>query len=257
MTVPIDSISEADLHAYIDDQLTPARRIAVEDYLSRNPKLAARVMADLRGRDELRLALSGQSPVVRLATQDAARRLERGLARDRYFMKARRIAAVVALVALGWFAHVEFVSMGGWNGAVASTMPAYVDEAARAHRTALLRASMHSQPLQPNFDRAEIRGATGIKIPDLPQGWKVLDVQIFPSSSGPAVEMALKADALGTLSLFAVRPGRFDVMPASVTSRNDVTAAYWQIGDAAYALVGSAEPKALNEAASKLASTLY
>jgi anti-sigma factor RsiW len=257
MINPNETVSEADLHAYIDEQLTPARRIVVEDYLSRNPELAARVMADLRGRDELRLAMAERTPVIKLATQDAASRLERGLVRGMYFAKFRRAAAVAVFVGMGWLAHVEFTSVGNWPTASASAMPAYVGEATRAHRTALLRASMHSQPVQPNYDRDEIRSMTSINMPDLPQGWAVLDVQIFPASSGPAVEMAIKAESLGTLSLFAVRPGRFNVMPATVTSGNEVTAAYWQTGDVAYALVGTAESKALNEAAARLAATLY
>ena len=257
MTHPIDSISEADLHAYVDDQLTSARRIAVEAYLSEHPALAARVMADLRGRDELRLVMSEPAPVVKIETQDAARRLERALGRDRYFMTFRKVAAVVVLIAFGWLAHVEFVSMGRWNGTAASAMPAYVGEAAQAHRTALLRASMQSQPVQPNYDREEIQAVTSISVPNLPADWTVLDVQIFPSSAGPAVEMAINAQDLGTLSLFAVRPGRFDVMPATVMSSDDVTAAYWQTGDVAYALVGAAEREALSKAATKLASARY
>jgi anti-sigma factor RsiW len=257
MTRPIDPISEADLLAFVDDQLTPERRVAVEDYLSHRPVLAARVMADLRSRDELRLAMSGQMPMAKLETLEAARRLESAFMRDVYFAKFRNWAAVAVLIALGWFAHVEFVSMGNWGGAIASTMPSYVDEAARAHRTALLRASMHSQRGQPNYDREDIRSATSIDIPALPQDWQVLDVQIFPSSTGPAVEIAIKTDGLGTLSLFAVRPGRFDVMPAKVTSSGEVTAAYWQIGDVGYALVGVADSKALSEAAVKLSATLY
>src|SRR5262245_55900404 len=103
MTNPPDTISDADLHAYVDDQLTPARRIAVEGYLSRHPSLAARVMADLRGRDELRLAVAELPIVVRLSTSDAARQLERALVRDRQFARLRRIAAMTVMIALGWF----------------------------------------------------------------------------------------------------------------------------------------------------------
>ena len=254
---PNDAVSDADLDAYIDDQLTSARRIVVEDYLARHPDLAARVMADLRGRDELRLAMTDTAPpLVTIATQDAARHLENGLRRGLYFTKLRRAAAIAALIGVGWMAHVEFKSMEGWTLASASAMPTYVSEAARAHRTVLLRASMHSQAVQPNYDRDEIRSATAIGMPDLPDGWKVLDVQIFPSSNGPAVEMAVKVEGLGTLSLFAVHPGRFDVLPATVTSGGEVRAAYWQTGEVAYALVGAVDSKALNAAAAKLAATL-
>ncbi|WP_088348144.1 MULTISPECIES: anti-sigma factor [Rhodomicrobium] len=258
MTQPVDPIGEADFAAFVDEQLQPGRRIEVEDYLSRHPEIAARVMADLSGRDSLRLAFAGQPAVKRLDTHDAARRLARALARDIVMLKLRRVAAVTAFLTLGWLAHMEFVSMDAWNStATASVRPSYVDDAARAHRTALLRAGMHSQPGQPALDREEIRAATAITVPNLPEGWDLLDVQIFPSSAGPSVEMAIRADGLGTLSLFAVRPGQFNVMPAKQASTDEVTAVYWQIGDVAYALVGAAEAPALNQAAAKLARTLY
>lgn len=40
-------VTEADLLAYVDGQLTPHRRVAVEAHLARHPDLAARVTADL------------------------------------------------------------------------------------------------------------------------------------------------------------------------------------------------------------------
>ncbi|MGK0631806.1 anti-sigma factor family protein, partial [Bordetella bronchiseptica] len=57
-------MTEIDLNAYVDGQLDPARRIEVEDFLSRHPEEAMRVMADLRQRDALRWALgaSQQAP---------------------------------------------------------------------------------------------------------------------------------------------------------------------------------------------------
>lgn len=258
MTQPIDPIGGGDLSAYVDEQLSPARRIEVEDYLSRHPEIAARVMADLRGRDALRLAFAEQPGGLQTPdTHIAARRLGRAMSRDVLLLKLRRVAAIAVFLALGWFAHVEFLSMGEWNGASAATQPAYVDDAARAHRTAMLRAGMRSQPGQPSIDREEIRQATAITVPDLPEGWDVLDVQIFPSSAGPSVEMAISADGLGTLSLFAVRPGTFDVLPARLASTDEMTAVYWQTGEVAYALIGAAEGPALNRAAAKLAETLY
>lgn len=40
-------VTEADLLAYVDGQLTPHRRLAVEAHLARHPHLADRVAADL------------------------------------------------------------------------------------------------------------------------------------------------------------------------------------------------------------------
>jgi anti-sigma factor RsiW len=257
MTLPVDPITEADLHAYIDDQLSVQRRIEVEAHLSRHPEMAARMMSDLRGRDELRLALADQTVVERTATHDAARRLSGALSREVLFSRLQRVAAVAAFMAFGWFGHAEFSSIGIGASIASAPPPAYVDDAARAHNTALVRSSMHSQPGQPNYDREEIRSATAIVVPDLPQGWQVMDVQIFPSTYGPSVEMAIRSDRLGTLSLFAVRPGSFNVRPTTVVARNEVTAVYWQIGEVAYALVGKAESRALEEAAASLVKTLY
>jgi anti-sigma factor RsiW len=257
MTLPIDPITEADLHAYTDDQLDVQRRIEVEAYLSRNPEMAARVMSDLRGRDELRLALADQKTLEKVATLDAARKLSRGLARGVLLGRLQRIAAIMVFVAVGWVAHAEFGSLGISESVASPPPPAYVDDAARAHRTALVRASMRSQPGLPDYDREEIRSATAIVVPDLPAGWHVLDVQVFPSTYGPSIEMAVNAGDLGTLSLFAVRPGNFNVRAVSAVTRNDVTAAHWQIGEVAYALVGKTEGQALQQAAENLAKTLY
>lgn len=40
-------VTEADLLAYVDDQLPPHRRPAVEAHLARHPEIAARIAADL------------------------------------------------------------------------------------------------------------------------------------------------------------------------------------------------------------------
>eukprot|EP01031_Cornospumella_fuschlensis_P011541 gene11541-14098_t len=97
MNHPVDPIGEADLQAYVDDQLPVARRIDVEAHLSRHPEQATRVMADLRTRDELRLALAAMPRIASIATSDAARRLERGLSRDHLFTRLRKVAAVAVI----------------------------------------------------------------------------------------------------------------------------------------------------------------
>ncbi len=83
MIESIHVVTDADLDTYVDDQLDASRGIEVEAYLSSNPDVAARVMSDLRTRDELRLALAGLRGAPGPATNEAARRLERGLARGR------------------------------------------------------------------------------------------------------------------------------------------------------------------------------
>jgi hypothetical protein len=60
------------------------------------------------------------------------------------------------------------------------------------------------------------------------------------------------------LSLFAERPGNFAVEPVQETHTAEARAAYWQIGDVAYALVADkSDAGSLEATARKLAETLY
>ena len=257
MTEGRDPVSDADLDAYVDDQLDVSRRIEVEAHLSSLPETAARIMADLRMRDELRLALAGAKGMARPATSEAARRLERGLAMGRVFGVFQRAASVAALVAAGWFAH-SVIGPNSITEVVASTPPpAYVEEAMRAHRTTIIRAEMPSQAHAVAYDADEIRAATAIVMPVLPAGWTVSDVQVYPSQFGPSVELAADAGQLGLVSLFAVRPGAFDVVKPTIAPAADMSSAYFQVGDVAYALVGKGDVQELDRAAERLARTLY
>ena len=257
MTGMIDPVTDADFDAYVDDQLDVARRIEIEAYLSTRPAVAARVMSDLRTRDELRLALAGPKGMTRQGTSDAARRLERGLARGRVFSALQRAAAVAVFVAAGWLAN-EIIGPMSVTEVVASTPPPfYVEEAMRAHRTTIVRASMASQPEVPDYDADEIRAATAIVMPVLPKDWKVKDVQVYPSQFGPSVEMAAGTKDFGLVSLFAVRPGTFDVIKPAIAPAGDISAAYFQIGEVAYALVARGDIRDLDRAAEQLAETLY
>ncbi|ESY74942.1 anti-sigma factor [Mesorhizobium sp. M1050] len=257
MTAAVDPVTDIDLDAYVDDQIDVTRRIEVEAFLSARPEAAARVMSDLRTRDELRVALAGPKGMARPATADAARRLERGLARGRIFGVLQRAAVVAVFVAAGWLANGIIGPMSVTKVVASPQPPAYVDEAVRAHRTTLVRESMPSQPEAPDYDAGEIRAATAIVMPSLPTDWKVRDVQIYPSRFGPSVEMAVETKDMGLVSLFAIRPGTFDVVKPTIAPLGDISSAYFQIGEVAYAVVGQSEVRDLDRAAETLAKTLY
>ncbi|MCC8933987.1 MULTISPECIES: anti-sigma factor family protein [Rhizobiaceae] len=253
-----DPVIEADLHAYVDDQLDVGRRIEVEAYLSENPSIAAKVMADLRVRDELRLALAGMPTAVRQETRDAARVLENAMNRPRTVDVMRRAAAVALLVGAGWVAH-GWIDPGSIGEVVASVPPPqFVEEAMRAHQTAELRKQMPSQIEAGRFDPAEIRAATAIVLPAMPTEWSVRDAQVFPSTYGPSVELEVEPQSGERMSLFAVRPGNFSVQQVLLKQEGQTNAAYWQIGEVAYALISETEnADKLAEQARKLARTLY
>jgi anti-sigma factor RsiW len=259
MIPPLDPISDADLNAYVDDQLDMRRRIEVEDHLAHHPHVAAQVMADLRSCDELRLAFPKPPTWPRIETVDAARRLDRGLASTRTVTGLRRLAAVAVLIAAGWFTHAELGALSIGVSVASPPPPAFVEDAFISYQTLLARAAMHTQPKEATYDADEIRATTAIVLPELPRTWRILDFEIFPSIYGPSVEMAIEGDGdLGTLSLFAVRPGNFGVVAPTLASKGSEAIAYWQMGQTAYALIGkAADGGDLSRAAVKLSETLY
>ena len=90
-----------------------------------------------------------------------------------------------------------------------------------------------------------------------PENWKISDVQIFPSEFGPSVEMAIEQSDGKRLSLFAVRPGAFEVKQVRHLTLEKAEAAYWQIGEVAYARIADDSGLNLDQAAERLARSLY
>jgi anti-sigma factor RsiW len=250
-----DPITEADLLAYVDDQLDVARRIEVEEHLAHDPEAAARIMADLKDRDALRLIHA--APLTRPAETmlDAAGRLERGLAWRGLGLRLRRIAAVVMLIGFGWFAHGQ-VGLGITYSEASPKPPAFVEDALHSHETALVRARMASQPEAAHYDPAEILTETGIQLPALPDDWQIRDAQVFPSRDGHSVEISVDAGDLGRVSLFVAHVPVFNVIEPTLAHFDGANAAYWQTGQLAYALTGTGSDKAIERAATRLSRTL-
>jgi anti-sigma factor RsiW len=250
-----DPITEADLLAYVDDQLGAARRIEVEDYLAHNPGAAMLVMADLKDRDALRLSFAANLPRPPEAMFEAASRLERAMSWRALGLRLRRIAAVVALIGFGWFAHAQ-IGLGISDSEASPKPPAFVEDALHSHETALLRARMVSQPEAADYDPAEILAETGIQLPSLPGEWRVLDAQVFPSRGGHSVEIAIDAGDLGRMSLFAARVPTFAVIAPSLAHFARAKAVYWQTGALAYALTGTGSDEVIEQAAVRLSHKL-
>lgn len=258
---PNDPILASELDAYIDGQLSVQRRIEVEAHLSGRPELASRVMADMRIRNEMRRDLealtAAPTPPRDGRSESLARRLESGFVRARRLLFAKRAALVLLLVSAGWIGNSELGEFIIGRVSASTQPPAYVSEAVMSHRTALLRAGMRSQIETPEYDRDEVRSATAIVMPELPKDWKVVDVQVFPSDFGPSVQMAVDTTEFGLMSLYAVRPGKFEDEDAVSQQIDRLTAAaYWQVGEVAYVLVAKVASGQLKAQAGQLAASL-
>jgi anti-sigma factor RsiW len=251
-----DPITEADLLGYVDDQIDVARRIEVEDYLAKHPGAAARIMADLRARDMLRLACAKELQRPSESLFAAARRLERALVWRGVGLRIRRAAAVVVLAGFGWFAHAQIGLFEIRDSAASPKPPPFVEDAVHAHHTALLRLRMVSQPATAGYDAAEILAKTAVQLPPMPAEWQVLDAQVFPSSNGHGVEIAIDAGHLGRVSLFAASVPAFNVIAPTIARFDRAKSVYWQTGPLAFALTGTGDDQDLERAALQLSRKL-
>ncbi len=246
-----DPIAEIELDAYVDGELDLVRQLAVEDALARSPDAAARLLARLRDRTALRLA---QSPLAAASRplHTAAERLGERLARTHrpYALWRKPALRAAALIALIGGLTVAFPLARG----VQANPPAYVSEAVMSYRTSLLRVAMPSQVESHVFDTGDIDRRTRIRVPTLPADWRIMDVQIFPSDTGPALQLMVRTDDRRTISIFAVRSSEAAPSRPATIRRGDTSVAYWRRGDVAYALTGLEPPAALDVAAEDLAN---
>jgi anti-sigma factor RsiW len=131
MTRQADPPSEVDLCAYIDGQLDVARRLEVEDYLSRNPTAAAELMADLRNRSAMQLALelpaAARADAVALAHQ-----LDRKMRMSKSARLMPRVSFGLLAAACLWLAQDE---IGDVLAPAALALPTFADEALDTHCT--------------------------------------------------------------------------------------------------------------------------
>lgn len=252
-SLSIDPITEDELTAYVDGELTIMRRLDVEAHLARHPDVAARVMAELHDRDALREAFAQAPGPGPERNREAARRIDRSLGWGRFADRLRRAAAIALLVGAGWLAHSDVGVFGIADTQASPVDPALVADAQQARDAARIRARIASQRLTPAYDQAGIEAATGIALPALPEGWTVKDVQVFPSRSGAGIEVAIAAESLGELSLFATHRPDPDGKAARVIRSRDGETAYWTDGRSAYLLSGG-DPARLEQAAALMAA---
>ncbi|GGX22677.1 hypothetical protein GCM10007242_32520 [Pigmentiphaga litoralis] len=251
-----DVVSEDDLLAYVDDQLDARRRADMDQYLSRHPAAAQRVEADLRIRDALRVTAASAPPGDNAQSTKLARRLQRELTARNGRSRWASLALAATVFGVGWMTHIAYMQVTT-PSSIMQPSAAFLDDAVMAHRTSLLRANMNSQPEVPYFDADEILHLVGIPMPPIPPNWVVRDVQVYPSSLGPSVEMVIDTDRFGSLSLFAARAKEGGRVQGVITSRKDVAAiAYWQEGTSTYALTGHLTDVALAQLAKRLTRQL-
>jgi len=149
----------------------------------------------------------------------------------------RRAAAAAALIGTGWMAHYATDQV-----APPARAESFVDEASASYAVSLAARRMGSQVERNALDRQEIGSATGLSLPPIPSGWKIGDVQVFPSNSGMSVALVLETERGETVALFIKRAETPAEELPLLAHRDLRPVAYWENGPFAYALTGDLEP---------------
>jgi anti-sigma factor RsiW len=204
--IPTDApIGDDDLQAFVDDQLPPNRREAVERYVADRPELTARVGAYRAQREALAAGLAAKldEPIphrLRVASVLAARR-------RRHRTRLARVAAAVGWLMLGgvagWFANQAVITdperpERSLAGDAFSAYRTYVGEVRHpvevaASEEAHLVAWLSKRLGQP------------VRAPDLAGlGFRLMGGRLLPAATGPAAQFLFE-DATGRRLAIYVR----------------------------------------------------
>lgn len=227
------TITETDLHAYVDDVLPEARRAEVEAYLVTRPKETDRVQAYRQQNEELRRWFA---PVL---DEPVPARLQKALTTRRRFMPLR-YAAVVAWITLGGVVGWQLGSMQ--KSGPAATSAAFARRAAIAHIT---YSPEVRHPVEVGADQEthlvnwlSKRLGVRLKVPHLGDvGYTLVGGRLLPGTNGPVAQFMYQ-DAKGQRLTLYVRTNAGDKRETAFrfAKEKNVAVFYWLDGRLGYAL---------------------
>lgn len=233
-----DAVTEMDLHAYVDGQLPPTRRAAVEAHLAAHPDAAAAVRR-LRAQAQ---ALHREYDDV--LNEPIPQRLVQALhARSWPHGLAAAVAWLACGLAAGWFAHG--VMPARWNDTAATASVRFAHEALLAHAT---YTAEQRHPVEvPAQQEAHLvawlskRLQMPIHAPDLqPQGFALLGGRLLPADGMPLAQLMYQA-ADGQRLTLTIKNAAHESKNTGfkIMEQNGNSALYWIDRDYGYALSGS------------------
>ena len=224
--------SEDELHAYVDGQLPPERRAAVEARLAQDAEAAAAVAAWRRQNELIRALYEPGSAAV-------PARIEAALYAPPRRAPWRSLAAGILLVMLGGAA--------GWqlrgSSALAPGLPPLAARGIEAHN---VYASEVRHPVEVGAnEEAHLvqwlskRLGYAVKAPDLTGlGLRLLGGRLLPGAGSPAAQFMYESEDGGRYTLYCTRETGRSETAFRFAASGDAAAFYWIDDHSGYALVG-------------------
>ncbi|PRD55046.1 anti-sigma factor family protein [Phyllobacterium myrsinacearum] len=245
-------ITEDDLHAYVDQALSTARRDQVAQYLEQHPDEAERIASYRKQRDQLRSALAPISEEPVPPELNLARMLDS--ARRPRFPVWRSAAAAVVLLAVGL--------TGGWSLQTLSQpatggIIALADEATYSYQ---VYAGDKGRPVEIKASDQDSlvkwvsnRLGHNVSVPDLTgSGYRFMGGRVVATAHGPA-GMFMYDDDNGTRLVMLTRAMAADKnSPMLSQSAGLVQRISWSKAGIGYSLVGPLSTEVLNPLANEM-----
>ena len=257
MNRPDQPVSEEELHAYVDGQLSSGRIEAVQRYLAQNPIQGNRVAAWSAQRASLRAALAPVAheplpPVLNLSHL-IGERLERRPAWHR--LAAAVVLALAAGEAIGWFTHIPTpesrisLAMTLLEQQAVATYAVYAPDKRHPVEVPAEQRAHLSQWLSNRLQRP-------VAAPDLePLGLRLIGGRLLATEHGGAAALFLYENFEGNRIGVIFRPmspglhaGRTDLSLGNLNGRA------WIHGGLGYAVVAPLPDAVLNRVANQIGS---
>jgi anti-sigma factor RsiW len=266
MNAPI-TVTETELQAWVDGQLAPARRAAVDDYLAQHPEQQARLLAyraqNAALRDRFNPVLDEAVPPALLQSPLAA---GRNAANDRWRQPALlpRAAAMLLLTvasgAMGWWLHDALPAAASetpWQGSRAlGNLP---QRAAVAH---VVYTPEVKHPVEVGADQEQHlvawlskRLGAPLHAPQLGAlGYELVGGRLLPGQSGPVAQFMYHDASGARLTLYvSTEQTTNHATGFRFAQEGEVAVFYWIDGKFGYALSGQLPKAALG----KIADAVY
>jgi anti-sigma factor RsiW len=256
MSEPVPSVSEAELNGYVDGQLSPERRAAVERYLAAHPDAARRIATDTAHRQALHAAFAGYATQPLPPELNLSRLLEERLRRQSRWWWQIAAAIVLSLGAGGaggWLLHTpptpdrNTLAMAALEDQALASHAVYSPDRRHPIEVTAAERDHLAQWLTNRLNRT-------VSPPDLSDfGYRLIGGRLLATEQGNPAALLMYEDTAGHRMSLVMRPMATDLrVPIAQWDRKDVNASAWIDKGLGYAILGQVPNSELDRMARQI-----